>query len=120
MTSWVSIDRLLNAFGLTREDLSGSEEELAEAVRTMAAKVPTYVTIKDVKRRWGHAQEDVFPVAQVEKLWGDMTAVEGRDCGYFVVSRQRGQQLKEPAQLDPWANDGSRAYIESICDFPAT
>jgi hypothetical protein len=32
--------------------------------------MPTYITIKDVKKRWGHGQEDVFPVSQFEKLWG--------------------------------------------------
>ena len=40
--------------------------------------MPTYVTLKDVKKRWGHGQEDVFPVCQFEKLWGDMTALPGR------------------------------------------
>ena len=47
----------------------------AAAVRALAARMPTYVTLKDVKKRWGHGQEDVFPVAQFEKLWGDMTAL---------------------------------------------
>jgi hypothetical protein len=28
------------------------------------------VTLKDVKKRWGRGQEDAFPVAQFEKLWG--------------------------------------------------
>ena len=37
--------------------------------------MPTYITLKDVKKRWGKGQEDVFPVAQFEKLWGDMTAL---------------------------------------------
>ena len=27
-----------------------------------------YVTLKEVKKRWGHGQEDIFPVAQFEKL----------------------------------------------------
>jgi len=117
LTTWVNINRLLEAFELTRDDLAASEERLAEAIRRMAARVPTYVTIKDVKRRWGHGQEDIFPVAQSEKLWGDMTALPELDCCYLVVNRLRGQQLKSPAQLDPWANDGSKAYIESICSF---
>ncbi len=116
-TSWVNIARLLDAFGLTRDDLYGPEGRLTEAVREMAARVPTYVTIKDVKRRWGHAQEDIFPVAQFEKLWPDMTALPQLDCRYFVVSRLRGQQLKGPEQLDPWANDGSKDYVESLCEF---
>jgi len=35
----------------------------------------------------------------------------------MVVPRQRGQQLKEPAQLDGWLRDGAAAYIESLCEW---
>jgi hypothetical protein len=85
------------------------------AIRQVAARIPTYITLKEVKRRWGHGQEDVFPVAQFEKLWGDMTALGGLDCRFVAVSRARGQQLKDPAQLDGWLRDGSAAYVESLC-----
>ena len=117
LTTWVDIDRLLSAFGLERNDLFGSPERLAPAVRNMAARVPTYVTIKEVKRRWGHGQEDIFPVAQFEKLWGDLSSLRDVSCFYLIVPRLRGQQLKDPSQLDPWANDGSKPYVESLCDF---
>jgi hypothetical protein len=117
MTTWIQVDALLDLFGLTRDDLYGPEARLTEAVRVMAARMPTYVTIKDVKRRWGHGQEDVYPVAQFEKLWSDMTAISDARCGFLVVSRNRGQQLKDPNQLDAWANDGSREHVESLCDF---
>jgi hypothetical protein len=33
------------------------------------------------------------------------------------VPRNRGQQLKEIGQLDGWMKDGSRDYIESICEW---
>ena len=79
--------------------------------------MPTYITIKDVKKRWGKGQEDIFPVAQFEKLWGDMTALPFIDCQYLSVPRLEGQQLKEPAQLDGWLRDGSADYIKSICKF---
>ncbi|WP_169981190.1 UTP--glucose-1-phosphate uridylyltransferase [Tautonia rosea] len=117
MTTWVHIDGLLSAFELTREDLSGNPDRVASAIRSMAARVPTYVTIKDVKRRWGHAQEDVFPVVQFEKLWGDLTALPDLDCTFLAVDRPRGQQLKDPAQLDGWANDGSLDYVRGLCSF---
>jgi hypothetical protein len=84
----------------------------------MAARVPTYVTIKDVKRRWGHGQEDVFPVTQFEKLWGDLTALPDLPCAFLAVDRRRGQQLKDAAQLDGWANDGSSEFVQSLCAFP--
>ncbi|HTX17706.1 MAG TPA: UTP--glucose-1-phosphate uridylyltransferase [Bacteroidota bacterium] len=118
MTTWINLEKLLATFGLSRGDLmTRSESELAEAVRTVARHMPTYVTIKDVKYRWGHGQEDVYPVAQIEKLWSDMSAYPGIQCGYVVVSRNRGQQLKDPGQLDAWINDGSKEYVEGLCDL---
>ncbi|MCA9195011.1 MAG: hypothetical protein KDB03_24735, partial [Planctomycetales bacterium] len=60
---------------------------------------------------------DVFPVAQFEKLWGDMTALPDVDCQFVVVPTVRGQQLKEQSQLDGWLRDGSAARIELLCDW---
>ncbi|HJZ95466.1 MAG TPA: UTP--glucose-1-phosphate uridylyltransferase [Candidatus Solibacter sp.] len=115
-TYWIDVDQLLRAFRLVRADLPNSEK-VNDAVRAMAARMPTYITLKDVKKRWGKGQEDVFPVAQFEKLWGDMTALPDFDCRFVAVSRMRGQQLKEPAQLDGWLRDGSAAYAESLCEW---
>ena len=117
LTTWVSIDGLLKVFGLTREVLKQDPQRVDSAVRAMAARVPTYVTIKDVKRRWGHGQEDVYPIAQFEKLWGDMSSLPDLNCSFLAVDRRRGQQLKDTAQLDGWANDGSLAHVRSLCDF---
>jgi hypothetical protein len=116
LTTWIEIDRLLQVFGLSRAELADAEK-VAAAVRAVGARMPTYITLKDVKKRWGHGQEDIFPVAQFEKLWGDMTALPEVACGYAVVPRARGQQLKDQAQLDGWLRDGSATYVESICDF---
>jgi hypothetical protein len=113
-TAWISIDGLLAFFGLTRDTLR-DEAVVTEAVRRVAAQMPTYITLKEVKKRWGHGQEDVFPVAQFEKLWGDMTALGELDCRFVAVSRLRGQQLKDQAQLDGWLRDGSAAYVELLC-----
>ena len=115
-TMWININKVLALFGLARADLQ-DQTVVDKAVRALAARMPTYVTLKDVKKRWGHGQEDVFPVAQFEKLWGDMTALPGVDCRYVVVPRVRGQQLKEQAQLDGWLRDGSAAYVESLCEW---
>ncbi|MCL2648684.1 MAG: UTP--glucose-1-phosphate uridylyltransferase [Phycisphaerales bacterium] len=113
-TTWIDIDKLLAAFGLARPDLSDTEK-VAAAVRKLAARMPTYITLKDVKKRWGQGQEDVFPVAQFEKLWGDMTALPEVDSRFFVVPRQRGQQLKDAAQLDGWYREGGAAHLETLC-----
>ena len=116
-TFWIHIDNLLETLGLARTDLENGRV-VAEALGRMAARMPTYVTLKEVKKRWGRGQEDIFPVTQFEKLWGDMTALPEMDCGYVVVPRVRGQQLKEVAQLDGWLRDGSAAYVERLCDWP--
>jgi hypothetical protein len=117
-TYWIDIDQLLGVFSLSRGDLSNTVR-VNEAVRSLAARMPTYVTLKDVKKRWGKGQEDIFPVTQFEKLWGDMTALPDWNCRFVAVTRQRGQQLKEPAQLDGWLRDGSAEYVESLCDWNA-
>jgi len=117
-TSWVDIDQLLLAFGLRRKDLS-DDERVAEAIRAVSARMPTYVTLKDVKKRWGYGQEDVYPVTQFEKLWGDMTALQELKCAFALVPRLRGQQLKDQAQLDGWLRDGSAEYVEGIAEFEA-
>jgi len=80
----------------------------------MAHRMPSYITIKEVKKRWGRGQEDIFPVAQFERLWGDMTALEELPCAYAEVPRRRGQQLKDVSQLDAWVRDGSAADIERL------
>jgi len=115
-TMWIHIDKLLTAFGLTRSSLR-DEEKVAAAVRTVGQRMPTYITLKDVKKRWGHGQEDILPVAQFEKLWGDMTALQGFECRFVEVPRLRGQQLKDVSQLDGWQRDGSADYVASLCRF---
>ncbi len=114
LSTWIDIDQLLAFFGLSRADLA-DPARVAAAVRAAAAKVPTYVTLKDVKKRWGHGQEDVFPVTQFEKLWGDMSALAEVTSRFVVVPRLRGQQLKDVSQLDAWLRDGSAAHVEQLC-----
>lgn len=123
-TCWIDLDGLLTAFGLTREDIlrTGNAEAAADmkittAIRALGAKMPTYVTLKEVKKRWGHGQEDVFPVCQFEKLWVDMSSLPEIDTRFVVVPRLRGQQLKDQAQLDGWLRDGSAAYVEGLCEW---
>jgi hypothetical protein len=115
-TYWLDIDQLLAMFGLTRADLA-HRDKVKNAVRALAARMPTYITLKDVKKRWGKGQEDILPVAQFEKLWGDMTSLPEFPCRFVAVPRRRGQQLKEPAQLDGWLRDGSAAFVESLCEW---
>jgi len=80
-TYWVDVDQMLRVFGLTRHDLA-FPERVNNAVRTLAAHMPTYITLKEVKKRWGKGQEDVLPVAQFEKLWGDMTSLAELPCRF--------------------------------------
>ena len=114
MTTWIDIDQLLATFRLDRAKLS-NPVLVDQSVRAMAMKLPTYITIKDVKKRWGLGQEDVFPVTQFEKLWGDMSTLSEVACEFIAVETMRGQQLKDPGQLDGWVRDGSAAYIDALC-----
>ncbi len=115
-TCWIHLDSLLATFQLKRTDLK-NPEKVAAAIRLLAAKMPTYITLKDVKKRWGHGQEDIFPVCQFEKLWVDMSTLASLTTRYLAVPRVRGQQLKDPAQLDGWLRDGSAAYLEGLCEW---
>jgi hypothetical protein len=126
MSTWIDLDQILSAFGLTRGDLastlstdaaevSAAQARITAAIRQVANRLPTYVTLKEVKKRWGHGQEDVFPVMQFEKLWSDLSSLPDLTTRFILVPRQRGQQLKDQAQLDGWLRDGSAAYVESLC-----
>ncbi len=114
MTTWIDIDKLLNVFGLDRKSLN-DQAAVQQSVRALARRMPTFITLKDVKKRWGNGQEDVFPVCQFEKLWGDMSALPDVDCQFIVVPRIRGQQLKEQSQLDGWLREGSAESIAKLC-----
>jgi len=46
-----------------------------------------------------------------------MSAVSGLKTSFFAVPRQRGQQLKDPAQLDGWLREGTRDYIDALCNW---
>jgi hypothetical protein len=115
-TCWIDLDKLLAAFALSRAELADGEKVTA-AIRNLAAKMSTYITLKEVKKRWGHGQEDIFPVTQFEKLWVDMTGLPEVASRFIAVPRLRGQQLKDQAQLDGWLRDGSAAYVESLCEW---
>jgi hypothetical protein len=123
LTNWITIDLLLKFFNLDREIIlnAGSRAEshdlIMQEVRKVEKRIPTYVTIKNVRHIWGNGQEDIHPVAQFEKLWGDMTGLRDLSTGYFAVPRRRGQQLKRPSQLDVWMRDGSLEYAKKRMMF---
>ncbi|MBI4707833.1 MAG: UTP--glucose-1-phosphate uridylyltransferase [Candidatus Omnitrophica bacterium] len=123
LTNWITIDALLNFFGLDRnllleaEDNAEKQNIILDAIYNIEKRIPAYVTIKNVKYVWGSGQEDVYPVAQFEKLWGDMTGLKDLAVNYVSVSRYRGLQLKEPSLLDMWANDGSLEYFRGKTCF---
>ena len=119
LTNWITIDTLLTFFGLDRDLLldaegnAGKQRDILDAIHNIEKRIPAYVTIKNVKYVWGSGQEDVYPVAQFEKLWGDMSSLKDLKVNYISVPRYRGLQLKEPSLLDMWVNDGSFEYVKS-------
>ncbi|MBI4698385.1 MAG: UTP--glucose-1-phosphate uridylyltransferase, partial [Nitrospirae bacterium] len=67
LTNWITIDHLLEFFGLDREMIIGAEgnhhlkEKISDAIHNIEISIPAYVTIKNVKYLWGKGQEDVYP-----------------------------------------------------------
>ena len=116
MTTWINVDKLLSVMGLKRSEL-GNSSKVEDAIRKLSSRLPTYVALKEVKKRWGKGQEDVFPTAQFEKLWSDMSSLDEVNCHFYVVPRNRGAQLKDVAQLDGWLRDGSADYLQTICSW---
>jgi hypothetical protein len=123
LSHWISIDRLLDFFGLNRGIIIDSinrpelSNTILKSIHEVEKLIPTYVTIKNVKYVWGSGQEDVYPVAQFEKFWGDMTGLDNLPVTYVSVSRFRGQQLKDPSQSDIWLADGSYDYVSERTSF---
>jgi hypothetical protein len=117
LSTWIDIDHWLKAMNLDRKALE-DEHRVAEAVGLFVEQLPVYVTLKDVKQRWGHGHEDVFLVSQWERLWGDVSTLPGVRCSYAAVPLSRGRQLKDPAQLDTWLHDGSADSVAALCDWP--
>jgi hypothetical protein len=115
-TSWIRVPSLLRVFELEPNDLA-DKNKVRQAVRRFGSRMPTYLTLKEVKKRWGRGHEDIYPVLQFERLWGDMSAVPELDTRFLRVSRLRGQQLKEQSQLDGWLRDGSANGISGLCDW---
>ena len=116
-TCWIRPRQAAGRFWPHPRRSGGRRRRSPPPFAALAAKMPTYITLKEVKKRWGHGQEDIFPVTQFEKLWVDMTALPEVESRFVVVPRLRGQQLKDQAQLDGWLRDGSAAYVESLCEF---
>lgn len=117
LTTWIHIDHWLSAMDLDRSALA-DETRVAQCVARFIERLPVYVTLKDVKQRWGHGHEDVFVVSQWERLWGDVTTLPELSCCFAAVPLSRGRQLKDPEQLDTWLLDGSADHVASLCDWP--
>src|SRR5258706_9460119 len=49
MTTWIDVDKLLTAFGLSKGDLANAEKVAAQGCE-LGARLPTYITLKDVKK----------------------------------------------------------------------
>jgi len=46
-----------------------------------------------------------------------MSTVSDLSCEYIAVETMRGQQIKDPGQLDGWVRDRSAAYIDKLCKW---
>jgi len=123
LTTWINIDEFLSSLWLTREDVKRCGEDpdsarrVKEALFKIEEQIPVYVTLKDVEYIWGAGQSEIAPVAQCERLWGDMTGLSAFRSSFIAVTRHRGRQLKDPDTLDNWVRDGSLDYLEGLAVF---
>jgi hypothetical protein len=46
-----------------------------------------------------------------------MTVLPEMNSRFIVVPRLRGQEIKDPSQLDGWLRAGSAAHVESLCEW---
>ena len=113
LSTWIDVDCLLRSFGLERTDLD-DEAKVRESARAWVDRLPSYVTLKEVQRRWGRGQADTYPILQIEKLWGDATTFEELPTQFAVVGRRRGMQLKEPGDLDDWRKCGAEQAFDAL------
>ncbi len=124
LTTWITIDRLLSFFWLTREDLKRAADDpdttgrVENSLGEVEQEIPVYVTLKETPFIWGGGRTEMVPVVQCERLWGEMSRLPGLPTGFIAVARNRGRQLKDPHTLDNWIRDGARDYLAGITFFP--
>ena len=46
-----------------------------------------------------------------------MSSLPDVTCSFLAVDSKRGQQLKDPAQMDGWLRDGSAQFVQSLCHW---
>jgi len=114
-TYWVDIDQLLTAFGLTRSDLADTEK-LNESVRRLAIRMPTYITLKDVKKRWGKGRKMSSRCA-IREAMGRHDRPAGAEMPLCSGTANARPATQGGAQLDGWLRDGSAAYVEGLCGW---
>ena len=123
MTCWISLDRFLDFLGLTRAEARDAakspraRKRVARALQRIENRLPTYVTLKEAREADAAGRGGTVPVAQCEKLWGDMTSFPDLSAAFIAVERKRGQQLKDPDLLDHWMRDGSKEHLLKLCRF---
>jgi len=123
LTTWITIDELLSFFGLCRRDIlkapkdTKTRRRIDRAIRRIEKRIPTYVTMKDIRQADESGEEGIYPVIQCEKLWGDMTRLEEMKVGYLAVEYWRAQQLKDPDLLDHWIREGSLDHLSRLTTF---
>lgn len=125
LTSWISLDPFLAFLGLDREDVrrAGTRPEAREKAEKRLAelerKIPVYLTLKEARFTGERGRAEAVPVVQCERLWGEISALDGLETGLILVERSRGRQLKDPGALDGVLRDGTIAALAGRVRFPA-
>ena len=92
--------------------------EIANVALNEGPQIPAAVGLsgyEDARAHEADSADDHARLKQLPQAVGEREIVDDDDR--VAVTRQRGQQLKDVAQLDGWADDGSLAHVRSLCDF---
>ena len=107
-------------FGLTRDDILAITNR-KKSPKLFAGLLPGFPPTSLSRKRekaLGPRPGRCFSGHPIRKALGRPHPRYRRSTSKFiVVPRLRGQQLKDPAQLDAWLRDGSAAYIDSLCEW---
>ncbi|MFH1294878.1 MAG: UTP--glucose-1-phosphate uridylyltransferase, partial [Candidatus Aenigmatarchaeota archaeon] len=85
-TYWIDIERLLDDIGMDKTR-THDKEYIKSFMRSLRKRMPVYVLIKDSFEEFDHGIIEPWPVAQFERLFGDITTMV--DASYVFVDRRK-------------------------------
>ncbi len=124
LTSWISLEGFFAFLHLDRETIRQAGRDPAargrvkRALDALEPKIPIYLTLKQARFTDADGRSRSVPAAQCERLWGEMSGLDGLATGLIAVDRNRGRQLKDPRSLERALRDGTIPTLAHRVSFP--